>query len=439
VKRLPVLSKALLALGLVWAFSLFWSSYRSNEGAGSQGDKVMILSGRRLDARVGTVIKDVERDARPLSELLEALEEVNTSVGFEFLVTNPPVEVDDLLGSLNSEEITILIKHLLQLGDEGTDDMRSTWVILIARQWGKTDPITGIEYTLKEIEEGSPVWWSVYADIYAGWSELKSQFAWDHFVELIPRMADVFHTPYVMSQTAALILNRFAADHPNQALRVLVPGPQDQERGLNSVIRDSLIKGLPEGSDWEEIANLSAKRTFGMLDVGGIVEGPGAVLFARWARESPNEALAWFSNHKGSSDSMVVPDFTELISVWYRRAPEIAGDWVQRELQQGDNAESLEAAQLLISWHNLDRNLLNWARQFPDQGSRFKILESAAHSADVYIERDSGILRMIDGPLNPNSQEVAVVEEMLPLFNLSPEQETEIRQILGDRIEKQAK
>lgn len=46
---------------------------------------------------------------------------------------------------------------------------------------------------------------------------------------------------------------------------------------------------------------------------------------------------------------------------------------------------------------------------------------------------------MLGEPLNPSSQEVAVVEEMLPLFGLSLEQETEIREILDDRTEKQAR
>jgi hypothetical protein len=82
--------------------------------------------------------------------------------------------VDNLLGSSNLEEITILIKHLLQLGDEASNDIRATWFTLITRQWGKIDPIAGSEYVLKEIDDGSLAWWSVYRGIYAGWSELKS-------------------------------------------------------------------------------------------------------------------------------------------------------------------------------------------------------------------------------------------------------------------------
>ncbi|MFT6862347.1 MAG: hypothetical protein ACJAVK_000905 [Akkermansiaceae bacterium] len=54
-------------------------------------------------------------------------------------------------------------------------------------------------------------------------------------------------------------------------------------------------------------------------------------------------------------------------------------------------------------------------------------------------DRLIGTLPMLGEPLNPSSQEVAVVEEMLPLFGLSLEQETEIREILDDRTEKQAR
>ena len=38
-----------------------------------------------------------------------------------------------------------------------------------------------------------------------------------------------------------------------------------------------------------EIANLTAERTFGLLDTGKVYKGPGASLFARWADEFPEE------------------------------------------------------------------------------------------------------------------------------------------------------
>jgi len=56
MKRFPVLLKALLALGLGWTVGIFWSVDRSNEGAESQDEKVVKLSLRGVDARVGPEI-----------------------------------------------------------------------------------------------------------------------------------------------------------------------------------------------------------------------------------------------------------------------------------------------------------------------------------------------------------------------------------------------
>jgi hypothetical protein len=239
---------------------------------------------------------------------------------------------------------------------------------------------------------------------------------------------------FFMDRVRRNLLGELAKKHSALALGLISrSGKIDDGEWISWESRDSVFRSLPGGQDWGKIAREFEACKFGPGEPAAalMLSGPGPELFARWADEEPAEAIEWFTKERVASDEgLFQNDWERLMDTWHERSPEKSLLWVEEQIVSGQEAKYLETLRYLFDSPTVGEPTVRAARLLPDRDERFKILKLAAHSSDYdgHVSRDPFASQQ-----NPMSQDPKLVTDLIPQFQLSESQISEIKSIIAAR------
>ena len=425
--------------GLLW---LTWLVFSAGPGGGSgEIPENPPFSERKLSDvddltsknRGGFVGLNV-RKPRSLDELLEALAKIRKELHSddEFGETLP-AGIQDFINGLGAMESERLVRHFHEISAKFPNQGLGLYFQLI-QYWGKLAPDDGLAFARELSASDNEDWTNVFGYTFLGWASVAPLEAWEGFQEMIKPGNGFSDAGFFMDRVRRNLLGELAKKHSALALGLISrSGKIDDGEWISWESRDSVFRSLPGGQDWGKIARDFEACKFGPGEPAALVvlSGPGPELFARWADEEPAEAIQWFTKERAASDeSLFQNDWERLMDVWHERSPDKSSLWIEEQIVSGKEAKYLETLRYLFDSPTVEEPTVRAARLLPDRDERFKILKLAAHSADYegHVSRDPFASQQ-----NPMSQNPKLVTDLIPQFQLSESQVSEIKSIIAAR------
>jgi hypothetical protein len=430
--------------GLLWLVWLVFSADSVvNQGGSSEWSQ---LSDRKMSTETGGSAMIDQRNAqnlRSLEDLRNELLGVQAQVeGMEFDHENSPEVVVAFLEGLRPEEMEILTRDLLEPTQD--QEKQSLWIYLLMFQFGRVDPNGGMILSKELMTKADEATKYLEAYLFAGWSSVAPKKAWEEFENFKQSGKGSAEDAFLSEGIGSYILGNLAKTEPAMALEIVrasVAATRGSRISIENSIsfesRDEIFKNLPEGMNWSEIAQATEENQFypGQPAAFIVFHGPGPELFARWAEESPDEAIEWFTKSRAASELGLPFDnnWERLLDAWYERSPESSSSWVEVGMVVTGEEKYLDTLRYLLDSSKVEEPTILAARWLPGQDERFRILKLAAHPEDYEgnVPRDPFATAQ-----NPMSQDIEFVEEMIPEFELSDSQIAEIRTIVRARKNK---
>lgn len=334
-------------------------------------------------------------------------------------------EMIAFLETLNLEEIQILGEDSLT-EESVTKDPAARLI----RRWGEVDPFKALE----ALEKGYLKNVHMLYHLYEGWGKRDPKEALLNLEGAKEDLGDRYYYRLIRGN----ILRSLAGSNSLDAINFVLAHSSENVKELNVkknslciAERDAVFKGLPAETDWSSLADKIVTRVFSPLSLTDNFEhGPGGVFFARWASNDPKSAISWFDETRSNGGEvfhLTFPSPSSLICDWIDFAPEAASSWIDEQVLLEENGSIMSILSKQINRRISNSKWVNLGKHLPDEEDRYQILESANKGGvkrlDDFRERYTGKAELIEDPrgLTP-----AEIEELLPLFKLTSEHETEI-------------
>lgn len=417
-----VLTLLFLALAGAVMFTIQRASSDVSRRDGRETDHSVQSSDRQREGSPRRKAKSDEPGTRPLVELRASWQALLPARG-ESLFSE--IKVATFLKTLNRQETEMLLRDLLSRN--ANKDAASR----VMARWGELDSAGALAF-LEEEEIRSDLF---LQQLYVGWAKTKAKLAFAHYKKRVG-ISDEVDSPSKMirfSFMKASIMNSMARSDPDKALAVLWTASQPhgghlrEMEGFTHAERNGVFRGLPQGQDWGAIAEKFAGRVFPYADLTVYAEqGPGGTLFARWAEEEPNSAIAWFEQKESSGGEFGVPSIPTLVGGWYDDDPQSASTWIEGELASPKRTRIIGILNSQINRQQPDLRWLAWGANLPEEDRRFQILKSAA-------EGDPFANSAIFPRDRKNYLTFSQIKEILPQYQLNEKNEREVLQVSRQR------
>lgn len=265
-----------------------------------------------------------------------------------------------------------------------------------------------------------------------GWASDNPGGAWSHF-EPGFKAGDWGEEKsstdgYLQQHIASIILGKWARESPEKVWDLV--NEQGEDLGFQPKVWNAVLEGFPNGREWETIArDLEDLWSKGALEPRSLEEARVPdVLFARWANEDPASALQWFESEADAG--MTGQGSPQQIGEWFGRYPESAASWIDQRVREG--SQKYEVISWAMAKHRLSRDTLRWSRSNPNDQDRYHVFAAAVRTS--FSPSDQVTPMFIDNSViyfgGGSTFEIEFLEQELPAFRLTAEQEAEIREMI---------
>lgn len=399
-------------------------------------------------------------ESRTLEELLDIKNRLTTTLPNVGEPDFNDAPIRRFAAGLSLEETRLLFRYF----EKVENDQIFPWKMALAGRWGELDAVGILEYLeplaaeSKERRESDDLYAiferSIIDDynreIYLSWGRTDFRAAWQ---DLPTRFGE--NRSGSLNDLEKALLKQFGEIRPKDVVSFLLTQADDHEGGwCRDDVLYFLLAELPQDAQFATIAESlrsverGIAREYGILPesdtmIGSsefklevertlsIQSGPGAGLFESWSAIDPGSAVNWYLD-QGIPITEPAERDQDSITKFFLNIEEDenqkAFEWLEQQLSGGPNQEIAQEMTLgIFRQHGV--NDQSWMKRFAllsNRDDRFSVMRSAV--APVRVKRhlfggSGSELRFSIEPVVSAER----VEELLPRFNLTADQEAQIR------------